>query len=292
MLSSRPSIVVVASRSRSVACLLSAVDSLRLFVVMVIGSPFSRILLHAVLATTLVTVYIPMLFTDELLHPCRLAHHGWRPDCLDRVDQESFDIFATTVNLVGFAIGGYLSARETGRRASPWLRGFCEAMKTGFLAAFMSYPYIVQHAAHISVRKDSIALGVLYIFAVGAFGTLIWRVGWCLGGGSSDLSSGGSGGGGGSGAFDNASSSGVEAGRLAAIKIGGGGGDDDDYENTASTTTTTIRQLPPPSAHRHLSLKEGAVIGGFVVVTWAWFRRRHAPMDALDPGKVTPTPDR
>ena len=78
MLSSRPSIVVVASRSRSVACLLSAVDSLRLFVVMVIGSPFSRILLHAVLATTLVTVYIPMLFTDELLHPCRLAHHTSR----------------------------------------------------------------------------------------------------------------------------------------------------------------------------------------------------------------------
>ena len=97
MLSSRPSIVVVASRSRSVACLLSAVDSLRLFVVMVIGSPFSRILLHAVLATTLVTVYIPMLFTDELLHPCRLAHHGWRPDCLDRVDQESFDIFAPAI---------------------------------------------------------------------------------------------------------------------------------------------------------------------------------------------------
>ena len=37
---------------------------------------------------------------------------------------------------------------------------------------------------------------------------------------------------------------------------------------------------------RHLSLKEGTLIGGFVLLTWAWFRNSFAPMDALDPDFV------
>ena len=158
------------------------VEKLRVHIVMVIGSQFSRILLHAVLATTLVTVYFPMMFTETTLHPCRLAHHGWREECRRRpIDIDGLDIFATVVNLVGFALGGYFASWELSRSTTPWFRGWAETFRTGFLAAFMSFPYIVQHAAHISVRKESVWLGIFYLLGIGVSGVFCWLLGWYVG---------------------------------------------------------------------------------------------------------------
>ena len=277
-------------------------EKLRIYIVMVIGSQFSRIMLHAVLATTLVTVYIPMMFTDAMFHPCRLAHHGWREECRRRpIDVDGLDIFATVVNLVGFALGGYFASWELSRSTTPWFRSWAETFRTGFLAAFMSFPYIVQHAAHISVRKESVWLGIFYLLGIGVGGVFCWLLGWYVGTGFGRKY----------GVENNAAVFRDESPQDKSQilkqplfkKHHRGTSAVTSNLSSSSTAPSTSMASPSPSTQRisgqhnldeggkegsskYLSLKEGSLLFGFVIITYALFQERYTPIDALDPDFV------
>jgi len=78
-----------------------------------VGTPFSRVLLYGVVAATLTTVWVPLLFSTAQKHPCRKAHHGWRAGCRGQggpaveaaVEGWLVDWAATVINVGGLALG-------------------------------------------------------------------------------------------------------------------------------------------------------------------------------------------
>ena len=148
---------------------------------MVPDPPFSRVLLYGLGAATVGTGIAPMFFSESLKHPCRKAQHGWRHDCRTGKDRGGvIDWVATSLQLVGFVLGGFLARLSSQQNATARGRAVADALRSGFLGGLMSFSYVVQHAAHISVSTGSLFQGFGYVSAVVAAGLLLWRFGWWI----------------------------------------------------------------------------------------------------------------
>lgn len=68
-----------------------------------------RDLIWGSLGVTMATVWVPWLMP---MHPCRVAHHGWRKACRTIHQFGLVDWAATSINFAGFLIGGICYALE------------------------------------------------------------------------------------------------------------------------------------------------------------------------------------
>lgn len=128
-----------------------------------------------------VMVYLPSVIPSSLTHPCASAHYGWRRGCvMHSIAFGMVDWVAVLLNLASLGAAGYAYRLEVSRSTNATTRAVIRSVRTGFLTALMSFSYVVQHGAHLALRKDSLARGFLFIVLVLLAGIGSWNLGWWL----------------------------------------------------------------------------------------------------------------